>query len=53
MKRSVLISAIAIGLYYLLREILRTEGNETAPRTKHLTNIFSKAKEYAVSPTLE
>ncbi|MCW3108306.1 MAG: hypothetical protein JWQ09_2812 [Segetibacter sp.] len=53
MKRSVLITAIAIGVYYLLREILGKEENAIAPPKKHLTNAFSKAKEHAVNSVIE
>ncbi len=54
MKRSLLISAIAIGVYYLLRQILENEENATAqPRKKHVTNAFSKAKEHAVNTATE
>ena len=49
MKRSVLVTAIAIGVYYLLREILRTEERTVTPGRGHLTNAFSKAKEYAIN----
>lgn len=53
MKRSVLISAIAIGIYYLLREILATPENTQMPGRKHLTNAFSKAKEHAMNAAEE
>lgn len=53
MKRSLMISAIAIGAYYLIRQFLgKEEAQETmnaAPRQKHLTNAFSKAKEHAIA----
>jgi len=51
MKRSFLLSAIAIGVYYLLRQFLRKEEEviPTAPRKKHLTNAFSRAKEHSMS----
>ena len=44
MKKSVLFSAIAIGLYYLVRELLAKEETKPEPPKKHLTNAFSKAK---------
>jgi len=53
MKRSVLISAIAIGVYYLLKQILGKEENTAQPRKKHLTNAFSKAKKHAVNTATE
>jgi hypothetical protein len=52
MKRNLLVSALLIGVYYLLRQLLGKEEQETItapPRKKHLTNAFSKAKEHAVA----
>lgn len=54
MKRSVLISAILIAVYYLVRQLLGKEEPETItapPRKKHITNAFSKAKEHALAAT--
>lgn len=54
MKRSVIVSAILIAVYYLVRQLLGREDEETiasAPRQKHLTNAFSKAKQHAVAAT--
>lgn len=54
MKRSLLVSAILIGVYYLVRQFLGKEEGETItapPRKKHLTNAFSKAKEHALIAT--
>jgi hypothetical protein len=52
MKRSLILSAVAIGAYYLIRQLMGKEEAETitaAPRKKHLTNAFSAAKERAVA----
>ena len=50
MKRSLIISAIALGIWYLVKEILGTEEQATpeVPK-KHLTNAFAKAKEHAIN----
>jgi hypothetical protein len=52
MKRSLIISAVAIGAYYLVRQFMGRSQEEmdtmSAPRQKHITNAFSKAKEHAV-----
>jgi len=48
MKRSIIISAIAVGIWYLVKEILgRQERTTLEPPKKHLTNAFAKAKEHA------
>ena len=44
MKRSLIISAVAIGAYYLIRQFLGKEKAPLEPPKKHLTNAFSKAK---------
>jgi hypothetical protein len=49
MKRSLLLSAIAIGLYYFFREFLSKNEDKLTPPTKHLTNAFANAKEHAVN----
>ena len=51
MKRSFLLTAIAIGAYYLLRQFLQKEEEEipTAPRKKHITNAFARAKEHSMT----
>jgi uncharacterized protein YdaU (DUF1376 family) len=50
MKRTFLFSALAIGVYYLLRQLLSKEEQPIAtPRKKHLTTAFSKAKARAVN----
>ena len=49
MKRSLLISALAIGAYYLVRQFLgKQEGTSLEPPKKHFTNAFSKAKSRVV-----
>jgi hypothetical protein len=53
MKKGFLITAIAVGLYYLLREILGKEERTVAPPQKHLTNVFSRAKEHAMKTVSE
>jgi hypothetical protein len=49
MKRSLLLSAIAIGVYYLVRQLLGKEEITPEPPKKHLTNAFAKAKQKVVS----
>jgi hypothetical protein len=50
MKKSFFISAIAIGVYYLIKYLGKEEESlSTTPRQKHLTNVFSKAKEHALA----
>ena len=52
MKRSLLISAIAIAAYYLIRQLLGNNDEGTvAPPRKHLTDAFARAKEHAVAAT--
>ena len=53
MKKSFIVSAILITVYYLVRQLLGREEEEIseAPRKKHLTNAFSKAKQHAVTAT--
>lgn len=54
MKRSFIITAIALGVYYLVREILGKEEETTVvARKKHLTTAFSKAKDHAVKAATE
>ena len=53
MKKSFIVSAILIVVYYLVRQLLGREEEEdtipAAPRQKHLTNAFSRAKQHAVA----
>jgi len=53
MKRSLIISALAIGAYYVIRQFMGKNETQTpmnvAPRQKHLTNAFSAAKEHALA----
>ena len=53
MKRNVILAAIALGVYYLIREITGKKEVKSAPRQNHLTSAFSRAKSYANNASAE